>query len=160
MANNEASVSIPTNAARARWQIAIAEHTKCEGFRNRIRSFLLNLNTMMQSLQTNSRNAGPDTDLGGSMAALSQEMFIKTREMDRAVAELNDIHTEFDVRKPVVEAYLGLGSGSAAGTLPETVVALRYLESFEIGNASLKQMWDGLMACSRQAHMLSHVNRR
>ncbi|CVL06818.1 uncharacterized protein FMAN_11914 [Fusarium mangiferae] len=160
MANNEASVSTPTSAARARWQIAIAEHTKYEGFRNRIRSFLLNLNNMIQSLQTNSRNAGPDTDLGKSMAALSQEMFVKTRDMDRAITELNNVYTEFDVRKPIVEAYLGLGSGSAVGTLPETLVALRYLERFEIGNARLKQMWDGLMACSRRAHMLSHVNRR
>lgn len=160
MANNETSMSAPTIAPRARWQIAIAEHTKYEGFRNRIRSFLLNLNTMIQSLQIISRNRGPGTDLGRSMAALSQEMFAKTREMDRAVAELNNIYTKFDVRKPVVEAYLGLGSESAVDTLPETLMALRYLERFEIGNARLKHMWGGLMACSRQAHMLSHVNRR
>lgn len=160
MVNNEASVSTPTSVAWARWQIAIAEHAKYEGFRNRIRSFLLNLNTLIQSLQTNSRNAGPDTDLDKNMAALSQEMFVKTREMDRAVAGLNNVHTEFDVRKPIVEAYLGLGSGSTVGTLLETLVALRYLERFEIGNAKLKQTWDGLMACLRRAHMLSHVNRR
>lgn len=92
-----------------------------------------------------SRNRGPGTDLDRSMAALSQEMFAKTREMDRAVAELKNIYTEFDVRKPVVEACLGLGSESAVGTLPETLVELRYLERFEIGNARLKQMWDGLI---------------
>jgi hypothetical protein len=138
----------------------MAEHAKYEGYRNRIRNFLLNLNNMIQSLQTNSRNAGPDIDLGKAMAILSHEMFAKTREMDRAVAELDNLYTEVDVRKHLIEAYLEGGSGSDIGNLPETQEALRYLAQFEKGNAELKQMWEGLMPCSRRANMCSHVTRR
>ncbi|KAM5521315.1 hypothetical protein FOXYSP1_15206 [Fusarium oxysporum f. sp. phaseoli] len=114
------SQAASTESDREEWLGAMAEHAKYEAFRNRIRNFLLNLDTMRESLQINSRIAGPDTELGKAMVALSDEMFDKMRKMDKGVTVLNKIYTEVDLRKPLIEAHLELGAGSAAETLAET----------------------------------------
>ncbi|KAF4953786.1 hypothetical protein FGADI_5779 [Fusarium gaditjirri] len=139
-----------TETRQEEWLGILAEHAKYEAFRARIRSFLMNMDTMLQSLQINSRIAGPDTDPGKAMVALSQEMFDKTRKMEKGVLVLNKIYTEIDLRRPLIEAHLGLRAESAAGSLVETHVALDHLKQFGIGNALLKRMWDSLMACSRR----------
>jgi hypothetical protein len=148
-----------TESDREKWLDAMAEHAKYEAFRNRIRNFLLNLDTMRESLQINSRIAGPDTEPGKAMVALSDEMFDKTRKMDKGVTVLNKIYTEVDLRKPLIEAHLELGAGSAVGTLAETQIALDHLKQFGIRNTLLKRMWDSLLACSRRGHLYLRMAR-
>ncbi|EXK35881.1 hypothetical protein FOMG_09079 [Fusarium oxysporum f. sp. melonis 26406] len=153
------SQAASTKSDREEWLGAMAEHAKYEAFRNRIRNFLLNLNTMRESLQINSRIAGPDTELDKAMVALSDEMFDKTRKMDKGVTILNKIYTEVDLRKPLIEAHLELGAGSAVGTLAETQIALDHLKQFGIVNTLLKRMWEGLLACSRRGHLYLRMAR-